>query len=64
MSFQQFAKSPTIYFLGYQTCPNCREAVFAAEGADVTGDLIIYRWTCDLCGHSFTTDAAFEEVAA
>jgi hypothetical protein len=64
MSFQQFSKSPAIYFLGCQTCPNCREAVFAADGADVTSDAITYRWTCDLCNHSFTTDAAFEEIAA
>ena len=42
----------------------CREAVFAAEGAEVTGETITYRWTCDLCNHSFITDAAFEEIAA
>jgi hypothetical protein len=64
MSFQQFTKSPAIYFLGCQTCPNCHEAVFAAEGADVTRDQIIYRWTCDLCNHSFTTDSAFQEIEA
>jgi ssDNA-binding Zn-finger/Zn-ribbon topoisomerase 1 len=64
MSFQQFSKSPAIYFLGCQTCPNCREAVFAAEGAEVTAHNVKYQWTCDLCNHSFTTDSAFEEIAA
>jgi hypothetical protein len=64
MSFQQFTKSPAIYFLGCQTCPNCREAVFAAEGAEVKDEGILYRWTCDLCNHSFITNAAFEGVAA
>ena len=64
MSFQQFEKSPGIYFLGCQTCPNCRETVFAAEGADVTGDAIKYRWTCDLCGFGFVTESPFEEVVA
>jgi ribosomal protein S27AE len=57
-------KSPGIYFLGCQTCPNCRETVFAAEGADVTGDAIKYRWTCDLCGFGFVTESPFEEVVA
>ncbi|MEA2981961.1 MAG: hypothetical protein QOF09_3784 [Alphaproteobacteria bacterium] len=64
MSFQQFEKSPGIYFLGCQTCPNCREAVFAAEGANVTGNAIKYQWTCDLCGFGFVTEAPLEEVAA
>src|SRR4051794_11859141 len=41
MSFQQFTKSPPIYFLGCQTCPNCREAVFAAEGAEVKEEGIV-----------------------
>ena len=64
MSVERFEKSPPVYFLGCQTCPNCRETVFAAEGADVMGGAITYRWTCDLCGHGFTTEAQFEEIAA
>lgn len=49
-------KSPPIYFLGCQ-CPHCRETVFAAEGADVMMECVRYRWTCDLCGNGFTTEA-------
>jgi hypothetical protein len=64
MSFQQFTKSPAIYFLACQTCPNCRESVFAAEGAEVKDESIVYCWTCDLCAHSFITNAAFEEITA
>ena len=29
----------------------------AAEAADLEADCIRYRWTCDLCGHGFTTEA-------
>ena len=64
MSVKTFEKSPTIYFLGCQTCPNCRETVFAAEGADVMQGCVRYAWTCDLCGHGFTTEAEFEAIAA
>ena len=39
-------KSPPVYFLGFETCLNCREAVFAAEAADLEADCIRYRWTC------------------
>jgi ribosomal protein S27AE len=63
MSF--LPQSPSIYFLGFQTCPNCKETVFAAEGADVADDAIRYRWTCDFCGHAFITEAhLIYEVAA
>jgi ribosomal protein S27AE len=58
------AKSPPVYFLGLETCPNCRETIFAAEAADVEADCIRYRWTCDLCGHRFTTEAEFIAEAA
>ena len=34
------AKSPAVYFLGLETCPNCRETVFAAEAA-YRGDQLI-----------------------
>jgi len=51
------AKSPPVYFLGFETCPRCRETIFAAEAAEIEVDCIRYRWTCDLCGHSFTTQA-------
>ena len=64
MTIKPFQKSPPIYFLGCQTCPNCRETVFAAERADVRADSVQYLWTCDLCGHGFTTEAAFEAIAA
>jgi transcriptional regulator NrdR family protein len=50
-------KSPPVYFLGLETCLNCRDTVFAAEEADLEADCIRYRWTCDLCGHRFTTEA-------
>jgi len=65
MSFLPHEKSPPIYFLGFQTCPNCKETVIAAGGADVADDAIRYRWTCDLCGHGFITEAdLISEVAA
>ena len=38
MSFLPHEKSPPIYFLGFQTCPNCKETVFAAGGADVADE--------------------------
>jgi ribosomal protein S27AE len=63
MSFQTFEKSPPVHFLACQTCPSCRETVFAAEGAEVTDDAITYRWTCDLCGHAFTTRAKLTAIA-
>jgi ribosomal protein S27AE len=56
--------SPPIYYLGHHICPNCHEPVFAAEFADVKMDTITYRWTCDLCGHGFTSEAKMNEVAA
>jgi ribosomal protein S27AE len=60
-----FENSPPAYFLGCQTCPNCRETVFAAEGADVSAETVHYRWTCDLCGHAFSTEAKLvAEIAA
>jgi transcription elongation factor Elf1 len=64
VSIEPFEKSPLIYFLGFQTCPHCRETVFAAEGAAVTADSVRYVWTCDLCGRGFTTEVALEEMAA
>jgi predicted nucleic acid-binding Zn ribbon protein len=64
MSFQTFEKSPPTYFLACETCPACREMVFAAEGAELTDDAIKYRWTCDLCGHAFTTQAELTGDAA
>ena len=57
MAYQPFERSPPIYFLGCQQCPNCRETVFAAEAADVKKDSVSYRWTCDLCSHGFTIEA-------
>src|SRR4051794_33793681 len=62
MSFQQL-RIPGMYF-GTQICPSCRELVFAAEGADVALNAITYRWTCDLCSHSFSTVATIQENAA
>ena len=56
--------SPPIYCLSHHNCPNCREPVFAAEFAEVRVDTITYRWTCDLCGHGFTSEAKLIEVAA
>lgn len=64
MSFRTFEKSPPIYFLGFETCPNCHETIFAAEGADVDTDAINYRWTCDLCGHGFSTTTELAPAAA
>ena len=64
MSVEPFHNSPPpIYFLGFQSCPNCRETVFAAEAAEVMPNSIRYRWTCDLCGHGFTTVADLERAA-
>jgi hypothetical protein len=57
-------RSPPVYFLGFEICLNCRETVFAAEAADLDADRIRYRWTCDLCGHRFTTEAGLSEEAA
>jgi hypothetical protein len=37
--------------------------VFAAEGAELAGDAVSYRWTCDLCGHAFTTQEKLAGVA-
>ena len=56
--------SPPIYYLGHHICPSCREPIFAAEFADVRVDTITYRWTCDLCGHGFTSETKLNEVAA
>ena len=64
MSYQPFEPSPPIYFLGYQTCPSCRETEFAAEGAEVDNDAINYRWNCDLCGHGFSTITELAPAAA
>ena len=65
ISFQSVTKSPPTFYLGCETCPNCREPVFAAEAADVTGHQVQYRWTCDLCGYRFTTEAQLDhDVAA
>jgi hypothetical protein len=57
MSVEPIEKSQPVYFLGGEPCLNCREPVFAAEGADVMASSVRYRWTCDLCGHGFTTAA-------
>jgi RNase P subunit RPR2 len=64
MSFQSVTKLPPTFFLGCEACPNCHEPVFAAEAADVTGHQVQYHWTCDLCGHRFTTEARLDEDVA
>jgi len=65
VSVESFKKPAPIYFLVYERCPNCRETVYAAEGADVMTNLVRYRWTCDLCGHAFATEAELvAEIAA
>jgi transcriptional regulator NrdR family protein len=49
-------KSPSfLRFQFFDQTPNCSEPVFAAEGADVMASSVRYRWTCDPCGHGFTT---------
>jgi ssDNA-binding Zn-finger/Zn-ribbon topoisomerase 1 len=64
MTFQPFDRSRPIYFLGCQICPNCRETMFAAESAEVDNDAVSYRWTCDVCGHGFSTTTELAPAAA
>jgi len=43
------------YFLALHRCPNCKEEIFAAEGASLSSKEVKYRWRCDLCDHAFQT---------
>ncbi|OAF13044.1 hypothetical protein AYJ54_45785 [Bradyrhizobium centrolobii] len=44
-------------FMGFRQCPNCKECLFAAEGAQFfDGVCINLCWRCDACGHAFSTN--------
>jgi hypothetical protein len=36
MAFQPYTGIARSYYLGFHRCPNCKEDVFAAEGATLT----------------------------
>ena len=51
-------------FMGFRSCPNCGETLFAAEAAEfVVGSEIRLRWTCDACEHAFASLDAVAEAA-
>ena len=58
MAFQPHAGNARSYYLGFQRCPNCKEDIFAAEGATLVPEGIRLSWCCDLCGHQFETAEA------
>ena len=60
MAFQPYEGVQPTYYFGFQRCPNCKEEVFAAEGASLTPVGIRLEWCWDLCGHRFDTAAATE----
>jgi ribosomal protein S27AE len=64
VTLKRFTKSPPLYFLGFQECPACHEPVFAAEAAEMTQSTVRYRWSCDICGNRFESEAALVGVAA
>jgi transcriptional regulator NrdR family protein len=61
MSAQSFDGMCAAYYLAFQKCPNCRETIFAAEGAALLTAAVKYKWRCDLCDHQFQTVEAIEQ---
>ena len=55
MAFEPHEGIHPSYFLGLQRCPNCKEEVFAAEGASLVPEGVRFAWCCDLCGYRFET---------
>ena len=65
MSRRKFDAVHTSYFLATKRCPKCREAIFAAVGAQRVRNVIKYRWHCDLCEYKFeSVESLDEDVAA
>ena len=64
MSARSFDGMHASYFLAFQKCPNCRETIFAAEGAAFLPAAVKYTWCCDLCDHQFQTVEVIEQEDA
>jgi len=64
MSVPSFDGMHASYFLAFQKCPNCRETIFAAEGAAFLPEAVKYKWHCGLCDHQFQTVEVIEQEDA
>jgi len=65
MSRRKFDAVHASYFLATKRCPECRETIFAAVGAQRVRGAIKYRWHCDLCEYKFeSVESLDEDVAA
>jgi transposase-like protein len=43
-------------FMGFRSCPKCKETLFAAEAAVfVVGHRVQLHWKCDSCEYVFTS---------
>ena len=64
----QGATSAVLTFARYfarPRCPRCGETQYAPERSEFVGEGVIqHAWSCDACGHEFSTTVEFERAVA